>query len=69
LIAYEELQEEVRQRRRERWLRILAGEAPGRLPGRRPRDPEQERLLAALDRARLARRDTSGQGAAGRTRE
>lgn len=55
MIRYEDLQEEVRQRRRERWLRILAGEAPGRLPGRRPRDPEQERLLAALDRARLAR--------------
>jgi hypothetical protein len=56
MITYDEFQADVRRRRRERWLTILAGEAPERGPGRRPRDPEQERLLLALDRARLARR-------------
>jgi hypothetical protein len=57
MITYDEFQADVRRRRRERWLAILAGETPGRVPGRRPRDPEQERLLLELDRARLARRD------------
>jgi len=56
MIPYDEFQAEVRRRRRERWLEILAGEPPGRAPGRRPRDPEQERLLLALDRTRLERR-------------
>lgn len=51
--TYEEFLADVRRLRSERWLGILAGEPPGRLPGRRPRDPEQERLLALLDRARL----------------
>jgi hypothetical protein len=55
MIPYEAFRHEVRRRRRERWLEILAGETPGRAPGRRPRDPEQERLLLALDRARLER--------------
>ncbi|HSM51538.1 MAG TPA: hypothetical protein VLA75_09070 [Thermoanaerobaculia bacterium] len=55
MTSYDEFQEEVRRRRRERWLQILLGEPPGRPAGRRPRDPEQERLLTALDRARLAR--------------
>lgn len=44
----------LRQSRRHR---ILAAEPPGRAPGRRPRDPEQERLLLRLDRLRLERRD------------
>ena len=34
---------------------FLAAETPGRVPGRKPRDPEKERLLAQMDRARLAR--------------
>jgi hypothetical protein len=45
----------VRRRKRERWAEILAAEPPGRVPGRRPRDPEQEELLTELDRARVAR--------------
>jgi hypothetical protein len=38
-----------------RWARIVAAEPPGRAAGRRPRDPEQERMLRAMDRARLER--------------
>ncbi len=55
MISYDEFQAEVRKLRRERWVEIVAGERPGRPPGRRPRDPEQEELLLALDRARLER--------------
>ena len=55
--TYEEMRQEIQQRRRERWARILASEPPGRPPGRRRRDSEQERLLLALDRARLERRE------------
>ena len=54
MIPYERFREEVARRRRERWARILAGEPSGRPPGRRPRDPEQERILLERDRARLA---------------
>ena len=54
--TYDEFQEEVRRRKRERWGKLLASEPPGRPVGRRPRDPEQERLLTRLDRARLQRR-------------
>ncbi len=53
LIDYDEFQQDVRRRKRERWVKILATEPPGRAPGRRPRDPEQERMLLRLDRARL----------------
>lgn len=56
MISYEDFREDVRRRRRERWAKIVASEPPGRPAGRRPRDPEQERLLLALDRARLERR-------------
>lgn len=59
--SYEEMQAEVRRRKRERWVKILATESPGRAPGRRPRDPEQERLLLLLDRKRLARRAEAGE--------
>ena len=52
---YDDFQRDVLQRKRERWAKILASEPPGRVPGRRPRDPEKERLLLKLDRARLAR--------------
>lgn len=52
---YDDFQRDVLQRKRERWAKILAGEPPGRVPGRRPRDPDKERLLLKLDRARLAR--------------
>lgn len=55
MINYEEFREEIRRRKRERWAAILASEPSGRPAGRRPRDPEQEALLLALDRARLAR--------------
>jgi hypothetical protein len=58
---YDEVQAEIRRRKRERWAKILATEPAGRAPGRRPRDPEQERLLLRLDRARLARRDAAGE--------
>ena len=52
---YDEFQRDVQRRKRERWAKILASEPPGRAPGRRPRDPEKERILLKLDRARLAR--------------
>ena len=53
MIDYDEFQREVRRRKRERWAKILAAEPPSRAPGRRPRDPEQERMLLRLDRTRL----------------
>ena len=55
MIDYEDFQAEVRQRKRERWAKILASEPPGRPVGKRSRDPDKERLLARLDRARLER--------------
>ena len=55
---YDDFQREVLQLKRERWAKILASEPLGRVPGRRPRDPEKERLLLKLDRARLARERT-----------
>ena len=55
--TYEEFRERVRRLKSERWLDILEVEGPGRVPGRRPRDPEQEALLLESDRLRLARRD------------
>ena len=55
MIDYDEFQAEVRRLKRERWARILATEPPGRPAGRRPRDPEQERMLLRMDRARLER--------------
>ena len=55
MIDYDEFQAEVRRLKRERWAEILAAEPPGRPAGRRPRDPEQERMLLRLDRARLER--------------
>ena len=58
--TYDQVQADIRRRKRERWARILASDPPGRAPGRRPRDPEQERLLLRLDRARLARRAATG---------
>lgn len=55
MIPWEDFLADVRRRKEERWARILDAEPPGRAPGRRPRDPEKEKLLAELDRARLAR--------------
>lgn len=55
MIDYDEFQVEVRRLKRERWAKILAAEPPGRPPGRRPHDPEQERMLLRMDRARLER--------------
>ena len=56
MISYDEFVAEVKRRRRQRWVEILASEPPGRAPGRRPRDETQERLLLQLDRARLRKR-------------
>ena len=53
MIDYDEFQREVRRRKRERWAKILASEPPGRVAGRRPRDPEQEDMLLRLDRIRV----------------
>ena len=61
MIRYEDFQEEVRRRKRERWASILAAEEPGHPSGRRPRDPEQERILTRLDKLRLARREAEGE--------
>lgn len=58
--SYEQLAEEIRRRKAERWAKILASEPPGRPAGRRRRDPAKEELLLRLDRARLARRDREG---------
>lgn len=58
LIDYDDFRRDVQRRKRERWAQILATEPPGRAAGRRPRDPEQERMLLRLDRLRLARRDS-----------
>ncbi len=52
---YDDFQRELRRRKRERWAKILASEPPGRVAGRRPRDPDKERILLRLDRARLDR--------------
>ena len=52
---YDELQAELLRLKRERWPSILAAERPGRVAGRRPRDPEQERMLTKMDCIRLAR--------------
>ena len=60
MLTYDEFLREVRRRKRARWVRILNSETPGRVAGRRPRDPEQEALLLRLDRARLARRGDGG---------
>ena len=54
--TYEQFQEELRERKRERWVAILLSEEPCRVPGRRPRDPLKEKLLLELDRQRLRRR-------------
>ena len=57
MISWNEFRARVRRRKQERWADILASEPPGRAPGRRPRDPEQEALLAELDRLRIARNE------------
>lgn len=54
-VDYDKYQAEIQRLKRVRWLGILSAEPPGRVPGRRPRDPEKERILAAMDRERLAR--------------
>jgi len=54
VIPFEDFRERVRRLKAERWADILAAEPSGRVPGRRPRDPEQERLLTELDRSRIA---------------
>lgn len=58
--SYDDIQAELRRRKRARWAQILASEPAARAPGRRPRDPDKERLLLRLDRRRLARREAEG---------
>ena len=53
----DEWQAEVRERKRRLWAKILASEPPGRAIGKRPRDPEKERILARMDAERLRRRE------------
>lgn len=55
MIPWDEFRERVQRLKAERWADILAAEPTGRVAGRRPRDPEQERLLTELDRARIGR--------------
>ena len=57
-VDYQDWKREIARRQR----RILAVESKfqGRAPGRRPRDPEKEKLLARLDRARFQRYLKSG---------
>lgn len=55
MIPWDEFRARVRRLKAERWAAILAAEPPGRAPGRRPRDPEQEALLTEADRLRIAR--------------
>lgn len=55
MISWDEFRERVRRLKAERWADILASEPPGRAPGRRPRDPEQEALLTEADRLRIER--------------
>ena len=69
MIDYDEFQTEVQRRKRERWARILAAEPPGRAAGRRPRDPEQERMLLRMDRARLEREGRIAMKASSRERQ
>ena len=57
MISWDEFRERVRRLKAERWADILAKEPPGRVPGRRPRDPEQEALLTEADRRRIAESD------------
>ena len=59
-MTYEEFQQEVRRLKRARWVKALVAEPAGHPAGRRPRDPEKERLLVKLDRARLAREAIGG---------
>ncbi|MEZ5980450.1 MAG: hypothetical protein R3F34_19865 [Planctomycetota bacterium] len=54
-IDYDDWIAYVEALKRERWARILASEPPGRPAGRRPRDPEQEALLAKYDKQRYER--------------
>lgn len=54
MIPWSEFRERVRRLKARRWADILAAEPPGRAPGRRPRDPEQEALLTEADRRRIA---------------
>ena len=54
MIDWDDFCERVRRLKAERWAEILASEPPGRSAGRRPRDPEQEALLAEADRIRIA---------------
>ena len=55
MIDFEEFRAYVRRLKAERWADVLNAEPSGRPPGRRPRDPEQEALLAEADRRRLER--------------
>lgn len=62
LLSYDAFRRDVERRKTERWAEILNGEPPGRPIGRRPRDPDKERLLAELDRRRLQRLGVAAAG-------
>lgn len=62
MIRYQDFIADVERRKKERWVSILAAEPPGRVPGRRPRDPEQEAILERMDRRELDRRAAGGTG-------
>ena len=53
---------EWKEQKCERWERQVRAESdrPGRLPGRRPRDPEKERLLTEMLKARWQQLIDSG---------
>lgn len=53
MISFDDFREQVRRRKAECWADLLASEPSGRVAGRRPRDPEQEALLAELDQLRI----------------
>ena len=53
-IPIKEWQADIRERKRKVWADLLNSEPSGRPPGRRPRDPEQEALLAEADKRRFA---------------
>lgn len=54
---YDEFQAEVQRLKAKRWAKILNAEPSGRPPGRRPRDPEQERILIRRSRNLLLQRE------------
>ena len=57
MTSLDEFLADIRRRRDAMLERWQASDDSRRKPGRRPRDPEQERLLADADRERLEQED------------